>query len=227
MIRTLILSAAVTFLTTSLIPGIAGAATRDVTIGLYLTDARGTCTAINPVGCTEEAQVTGALFTPYYAVLAVFNGDPDLGIAGVSCGIDYDGGVGSGVDVVEWTLCTDGLQFPNGGWPEPGAGNRITWNNVEGCQTNEPDGDGVTAIAGFFYVIAYSDDRMSVIENRRLDSGPEFVVTECNPPVEFPLDPENRAGWLGFSDSGGEEGKLPCVEKSATTWGRIKNTYGN
>jgi hypothetical protein len=169
-------------------------------------------------------KLTGQLNMPYYAVLGVFNGDPDVGIAGLSCAIDYDDGPASGVDVLEWRACGNGLQFPQRGWPAARTGNIIT---LLDCETDEPDGDGVTAIFGFFYVIAYSPDRMSIVERTDLQSGPELKVAECEPPVEYELDPEEQAGYVGFSNDGSEEGRLPCVEKSETTWGRIKNTYNN
>lgn len=203
--------------------------TRDASIGLYLVPAQGTCAQLPLEGCVEDIKLSGEVTLDYYAILAVFNGDPEEGFAGVSCGIDYDGVTNSGVDVFDWNVCANGLQFPNGNWPEPGGGNRITWlNDGEGCQTTEPTGDGVTAMAGYFFVHAYSPDRMSVTENVFSNGKRELAVSECIPPVRYLLDPETRAGHVEFSDDGSEPGHLPCVDAPEnTTWGRIKNTYGN
>ena len=138
---------------------------RDFSIGLYLVPDKGTCAQLPIKGCVENIQRSRELLTSYYAVLAAFNGSPGEGLAGISCGIDYDGLTGSGVDVFEWNVCRDGLQFPNGNWPDPGTGNRITWINTTGCQTTEPSENGVTAVAGYFYISSYSPDRLSVTEN--------------------------------------------------------------
>jgi hypothetical protein len=204
------------------------AATPDASVGLFLTDAVGTCSSVTPFGCEADPLPTlaGNLNTPYYVFLAVFNGDPELGIAGRSCGIDYNAG---STVVHQGELCSpEGqLQFPNHNWPSPGGGNRITFNAITHCQTNEPEGNGVTAIFGYFYVTAYGSDRMSIITND-VGQAPELTIAECEPPAETNLDPATRAGYVGFSSDGSEEGDLPCVEKTETTWGRLKsNDWGN
>ena len=59
-------------------------------------------------------------------------GFADTGVKGVSCGIEYSENGSIGLAYVAWTLCADGLQFPNNGgngeWPANLGGNRITWN---------------------------------------------------------------------------------------------------
>ena len=59
-------------------------------------------------------------------------------------GIEYDGDLGEGVDVLDWHLCADGLENPNAGpggeWPASGGGNVITWLT---CQDERLGNDGM------------------------------------------------------------------------------------
>jgi len=203
-------------------------ANRGMSIGMVLIEKSGVlrCNNIEPPACDDEGiVVTGTLFAPYYAILCVFNGDQENGVAGLSCGLEYNSGTSSGVEMWGWTMCADGLEFPNARWPEAGGGNILTWNE---CQQEEPGGvgTGVTAVAGFFYITAYSPDRFEIIENRGLFSGPELLVADCSA-AETDI-PREAAGWLGFSDDDSEKGELPCLEfeVSETTWGDVKNKYG-
>ena len=82
-----------------------------------------------------------------YLVVASAAFDP--GIAGLSCGIEFDSTVG----MFGWSLCAD-LDFPNGGWPASGGGNRITWVASTNCQRYTPEPFvpyTVQAVAGAFY----------------------------------------------------------------------------
>lgn len=212
------------------VPGFAQ--TGDASVALVLTNAQGNCDALRqaaPSCASENLQIEGSLYTPYYAVLCVMNADPDKGIAGLSLGVDYDEQSGSGVDVIQWTLCAD-YEFPGDYWPAAGTGSRITWVAPENCQQQMPDGlDGrVTAVAGYFYLSAYSPDQMEIVKHTGLQSGPELKVTECVPPSEFDVKPEH-AGKLGFSDDGSVKGQLECakIQTVNTTWGRVKEMYGN
>jgi len=202
----------------------------DATIGFYLADAggRAQCSSLDPPGCADSnIPVTGELNVGYNAVLCVFNGDVDEGIAGMSFGIEYDSNSASGVDVWGWTRCAD-LSFPSDNWPDAGEGNRITWLKSQNCQRETPDGLTVTAVAGFFYIFAYSADRMEITTHNRLSSGPELRVANCDG-VSVDIDPQTQAGHLGFSDDESEKGDLPCAEikEEKTTWGSIKNLYEN
>jgi hypothetical protein len=206
------------------------AQTGEATVAMVLVNAQGNCEALTqaaPTCATPDLKIEGDLYTPYYAVLCVMNADPDKGIAGLSMGVDYDNRSGSGVDVIQWTVCADGLEFPSSDyWPAAGTGTRITWTT---CQQQMPDGlDGrVTAIAGYFYISAYSPDQFSIVKNP-VQSGSELKVAECDPPAEFDIKPEHT-GILGFSDDGSEKGRLECakIQTVSTTWGRVKEMYGN
>ncbi len=137
------------------------------------------------------------------------------GMAGVSCGIDYDPVAASGVDVLDWVLCGD-LQFtnagPNGEWPAAGGGNRITFDYTVNCPAYTVPGyesDGVFSIFGAFYVYAYGDDQFRVTQNMNLESGPELVLGTCDG-AEVPL-PTDRGGWVAFSADGTSQGCNPAL----------------
>ncbi len=170
--------------------------------------------------------------------LVVARGLANPGIAGLSCGVLYNGGAiggatkgdGFGVDLYSWTLCTSGLEFPNSDsglpadeWPASGGGNRITWNALTDCQVAEIGGDGVHAIAGSFYVYAYNDDLFQIDMNRNLQSPDEFQVGDCNNSITD-LPWPSHAGAVGF---GAMEGSNPCgpIPVQPATWGQIKSQY--
>ncbi len=124
----------------------------------------------------------GDLRTPYDVYLVVVRGASFSGIAGLSCGIEYDDVPGSGLDLCGWTLCAD-LEFANAGsrgeWPHAGGGTRIVWVRDTNCQRTVIGTDGVHAVAGVFYAYAYSADALAVTPNNNLDSGPELAVADC------------------------------------------------
>jgi hypothetical protein len=202
---------------------------KDASISLYLVPQSGPlqCAAIDPPDCeNDELLGEGSLYTSYYAILAVFNANGEAGIKGLSCGLEYNNTPSQGVDVWSWTRCTDGLEFDNHNWPASGGGNRITWNT---CQNEEPGGagSGVTAIVGFFYLSAYSDDTFRVVQNT-FDAGapPELVVASCEGAESY-LNYPNQAGWVGFSDDGSVKGNVQCGKpKEDATWGEVKTRWG-
>ena len=202
---------------------------KDASIGFILQQASSVprCNTLTKMACSDpNAKVTGGL-EDYYAILCVFNGDPELGIAGLVCGLEYDGGGQSGVDITSWTLCAD-LEFPQDTWPDEGSGTVITWDYGDNCQKTVPGDelDGVTAIAGFFSLTAYSSDRLKIIP-RESGQGVDLKVADCAP-MEYLLNPNEQAGWVGFSSDQSETGSIPCVHHvGKTTWGTIKTTYGH
>jgi hypothetical protein len=138
------------------------------------------------LGCNEYV-VTGPLgASTVYLVIANAG---EEGISAASFGIDYSGRPNqmSGIDpqYVSFTPCADGLIFPNSGpngeFPNPGGGVRLTWNVGAGGCANEVIGSyGVHAVVGSFYVYAYAPgDVMKVIPNNNLQRGPELAVADC------------------------------------------------
>jgi hypothetical protein len=203
---------------------------KDASIGFILQQSGSVprCNTLTKMACSDpNAKVTGAL-EDYYVILCVFNGDPELGIAGMEFGIDYDPGSQSGVDITSWSLCAD-LEWMDDGWPDAGSGGLMTWVGTENCQKTVPgdDVDGVTAIAGFLTVTAYSTDQLKIIPHHSPNGGQLFKVADCDA-SESSLNPNEQAGWVGFSSDLSEKGSIPCVHHvGKTTWGTIKNTYGH
>jgi len=215
---------------------------KDVSIGFFLQEGGGSlvCRNIQAVGCSDQnAVVSGKVLQDYFAIACVFNASTkdfnpsDYGISGVEFGITYDGSSQSGVDILSWTVCADGLEIASDNWPDSGSGNIITWivdrDTGEGCQENVPGSpdDGVTAIIGFFSLTAYSTDRLAVTPNRTVAT-PALQVTTCPEGIQYDINPNEQAGYVGFSSDLSEKGLIPCVHHvGETTWGRIKSTYGH
>jgi hypothetical protein len=142
------------------------------------------------------------------AVYLVVTGSPVSGLGGVQCGIDYDDTPGSGVDILNWITCGT-LQFPsageNGGWPSAGSGNRLIWSS---CQDTIPDGESFAqAVAGVFYVYAYSDDALEITPDRTSTCYGELVITDC---AANPSDLMPGLGRLGAAGFGASPGFNPC-----------------
>jgi len=159
---------------------------------------------------------------PYYFVYLMAIQFEEL--SGIQCGIDYDQNRIDGrnnherIDIVSWTLCAS-LNFQSGSprpWPAPGSGNLITWDATTRCQT------GATAVAGYFYVAAYSPDILSIIP-RPADAVAK--AADCAS-VERVITP-TFLGTARFSDDPNLQGYNPCgagheVPVERTTWSRIK-----
>lgn len=151
----------------------------------------------------------------YYAYLLVVDGDPSAGVGGLDVGVNYDGAAGVGVEVFSWSLCAS-LELPDLGWPASGGGDLIAWDGLTRCQRNEPGGvgTGVTAIAGYFYMAAYSEDVMRLaidpFANRQYamvaDCGNHEYVLEGRG-VHFN---QSHLGSAQFSASGNLDGYRPC-----------------
>jgi len=178
--------------------------------------ARGLSCSMAPAGIPCSDFVTNASTHAGYELYMVVGqftevdalGDP-AGVAGIGCGIAYDGVDGRGADVFRWTLCAD-LSFPSSTWPASGSGIRLIWDHNMDCQTTVVGGDGVHAVAGSFYVYAYGEDVFQITPHLKLVSGPELAVVECSyDALTYELDPDAR-GAVRFSESGTEPGYNPC-----------------
>ncbi len=186
--------------------------------------ATNTCAIIPPATAPEDPNTLGLACSDYsvdnapvfenrsvYVVVA--RADNTAGIAGVSCGVAVTGAVG----VFGWTLCAD-LDFPNGGWPGSGGGDRITWASVVNCQDTVLGTDGVHAVAGAFYVYAYGSGTIAITPNNAI---PEFKVADCSAAES---EVSSGGGVVGFgSELGFNPCALPPVPVEQTTWGSIKS----
>ena len=162
--------------------------------------------------------------------VVVCNANDSTGVSGAEFGIEYDGASGSGVDVLTWTSCAD-LQFPQHDWPLSGSGNLVTWEAVGNCQRNQlvadTPGTGY-AVVGFFSVLAYGQDKMSVIP--RPVSG-AMKTADCINGEEDDITGAMvaRGGIAQFCT--GRKGYNYCryttLGTNETTWGRIKTQYGD
>jgi hypothetical protein len=211
---------------------------RDAAIGLYLKEkgARVACSKITPLSCGDTEAITrGELYVEYVAYLGVFNADAQLGVAGLECSLRYDDGPRSGVDIDSWNSCA-GSEYPSDDWPgRSGSANRIVWTTSSSstlvCNQEEPAGigTGVTAIAGYFFLTAYSDDKLQIAPWRGSDSSsiPSSNIADCSR-RQHEISPENL-GYVIFSDETEVKGKLPCTQsiREKTTWGTVKELYND
>lgn len=170
--------------------------------------------------------------TTHYVYLLVQGGNVAAGVGGLQFGIDYDPAPGSGVDVFLAANCAS-LEFPSTGWPAPGGGNLITWDTSTRCQRFVPPGNdplnGVIAVAGWFFVAAYSPDRL-ILTPRPVDGQAKISDCASNETLiggtGYPVGAPNRLGAAAFGRS---DGRLPCgvaTPVQQTSWGTIKALYG-
>lgn len=152
--------------------------------------------------------VTGGDLFPatWFAYVLVADADRVAGIAGLQFGIEYDGALNSGVDILAWTLCAT-LDFHFSNWPGDGTGNLIAWDSSNLCQRTEPEGfgTGVVANAGYFYMAAYSPDDLRIVP-RQVDA--RAKVADCAA-VEY-IVPVSSLGFARFSAGGSDPGFNPC-----------------
>jgi hypothetical protein len=188
------------------------------------------CTSSKAAVPCEDMVVKGGLFPDaYYLFVVVTDGDREGGIAGVEFGIDYNGANRQGVDLYSWASCGT-MEFPMAGWPAPGTGTLVTWDSENKCQRDEPGGagTGVMAVAGYFYVAAYSSDKFKLTV--RSNSG--FAkVASCEAEenivegstVHFT---NSHLGYVSFSENAQDAGYNPCglsKPKEETTWSDVKS----
>ncbi len=168
----------------------------------------------------SEYNVQGWVGVPGRAIyLMAVSPDVAAGVAGLSCGIDYEAALFAGVDVFGYWICADAEM--SGGWPAAGTGNRITWDPVTNCQRTTVGGEGVHTLAAVFYVYAYGDGVFELTGNPDTP-GSEMVVIDCLGAEHAQLVPPAQVGF------GTPLGLNPCLADVPTvpvTWGRIKQRY--
>lgn len=184
------------------------------------------------VDCTTF-NVSGDVGVSYDMYLVAAEGNQSSpGIAGLSFGITYsgtndDGGANAaGLDVYAWYLCGD-LEFPGNNWPATEAGNVITWDANNNCQTNVV-GEGIQAVAGAFYCYAYGPDTFRITRREYIPQ-PDLKFADCTA-AETTI-PLSAAGFVDFSAGAADQGCNPCIDGTdcapvpvrPTTWGAIKS----
>lgn len=180
-----------------------------------------------PVGCGNALPkeptgiVTAGNVDPqgYYVYVLVTGYDVRRGLSGVQFGISYDDSLKSGVDVLSWQSCAL-YEWPMDSWPDADTGNLLTWNQAEDCQEKMP------LPVGFFYVVAYSPDRLKIIP-RPVDGltrvavcGIESGMKETD--LVDDLVPENL-GWIDFGGGKGYNPWDPAQNLKEVKFHPIKN----
>jgi len=160
----------------------------------------------------------------HFVYLLVINGSQTEGIAGVQCGIDYNGAALQGVDVDLFFLCAT-LQFSSTGWPQDGGGNLITWDATTACQVGGNATVGAVAVAGYFYMGAYTPDVMRVTP-RPVDGTAK--VANCGSVEDIVFAGDDAHTFLGAVGFGpGMQGINPCGRElvlpvETTSWSAVK-----
>jgi hypothetical protein len=155
-----------------------------------------------------------------------------IGIQGASCGIDYRGADGVGIDpkFVTFGSCADMVSSTpgeNGDWPTAGSSISVTWTE---CQMEQIGGEGVQTALGAIYVYAYSEDVLRVTPVQEPNEA--LTVRDCQGVTTDLLDlvdPELYSTLTGRVHYGGDgtEAYNPClaVKTRNTTWGAVKSLY--
>jgi len=174
----------------------------------------------NPFSCTTPIEASGELNQTYKAYVllmqwrSVWDNFPR--IQDVEIGVDYDGTVGSGVDVLDFqTSCLISTATPIGDWPSPGSQLRMTFSV---CVTPDVvDNPDAPLVLGWFRVIAHTPGELTFGISGRQPGYVSRIVT-CDQ-VEKLMDPLNQGviglgqyGWggpcSGVVDAGEDDG--PC-----------------
>ena len=167
------------------------------------------CTAALTEGLLEAQ---GGSYYFVYLVAAWYDTTSD--VQEVHVGLHFDPTTLSGVDIFSWNLCADG-QTPSAGWFQEGGDNRITWA--------APGSDSL-AVAGYFYVTAYTPGRLALVE----PAGTTASLTPFGGSAQ--AIPKSSLGYVGF---GALEGCNPCLHPCdytpvrPSTWSSIKSVFGS
>lgn len=194
----------------------------------------GLCRSSSLLPPCDSIDTSGGLYPTLYPYVMLFIAEQDAaaGVASVEFGIDYDAVTGSGVDIYAWDACQPAetrFDGPGGAWPSSGSGVRVEWDPDTRCQRLEPGGPGtgVMALAGHFYLSAYTPDTLSIMASP--GSG-QARVGDCSGAIQrvdghLPV----RLGQAVFSPGGAVEGYNPCLVGTPvqpTTWSRVKRLRG-
>lgn len=159
------------------------------------TTVKNQCNAGVITDCSQTVTSGGLYPVTHFVYLLIDKGNLE-NIAGMQCGITYQGGVagaaadGIGIDIYSWNSCGS-LEFNLGDWPGAGSGNIVTWA-MPSCQT------GPFAVAGYFYMGAYGPDVLRIIE-RPVDGAAKVAI--C--PVDGGSGGGTGGGGGGGNGSGG------------------------
>jgi hypothetical protein len=198
-----------------------------IVIHLLPTTTKMQCSNIGTPPACSGIVTSGDLFpATYQAYLLITNGDAEAGVSGAYLGLDYDGAMSSGVDILGWYKCGDGplsVDFH----PEAGSGGFIFGSCAQRFEPGGP-GTGVVQVCGFCYLAAYSADTLRIVPGPLHEAsvgscdGPDYVLV--GPGVDPSPSP---LGTAVFSAGATVPGYNLCdiVPVEASTWGGFKAQF--
>ena len=176
-----------------------------------------------------QANSDGSALYFVYVLATPGNQTDPIGLSGVQLGIEYTESPlpTEGLKIFGWSRCA-GTEFTGDNWPASGTGNTIVWGK-DNC---EP---GPIAVAGYFYVGAYSPSTMSIVGWPATG----LVKTADCLGAEAVFDDTLSTAQVGWVSLGGavkgqdSDGCNPAVEicndegvaVQPTTWGRLKTLF--
>lgn len=176
---------------------------------VYTDDDVSYCDASGLAICEEADIRTESLEPMVVSALAAFPGDNMPEVLGLSFGIDFES---SNLEVVSFGHCADGEGATTPGWPGPGEGTAVQWQQVQTDQLLE----------FYWFAVDRSGDEPSILYLR---PHPVIGGQFLGPPPTDPLDPIVDYGALGF----GTDGYLPCpdgpVPVEELSWGTVKAEF--
>jgi hypothetical protein len=160
----------------------------------------------SPFSCQTPIEPSGELNQTYKAYVLLMQWRYDWytsqgRIQGVEIGVNYDGAVGSGVDVLDFQpSCLISTTTPIGDWPSPGSQLRMTFPVcVTPDVVDDPD---APIVLGWFRVIAHTPGQLNLGSSEGQPGYVSRIVT-CDQ-VEELMDPINQGviglgqyGWAG------------------------------
>ncbi len=203
----------------------------------HTTKSATTCTTWKPTISCDDYNTEWPVRRTTDVYLVIAQAYAVAGVAGATCGIYYNPTVAQGVDVFGWTLCAD-QEFPDAGihgeWPAAGGGNRIVWSADTNCQRAVIADYGVHAVAGAFYLYAYTEDVFQVTPDWNLGVNPVLAVVDCDGSTTYRCC-WSTVGSVGFHAVSSYGGCNPCTHSGTdcirdtpvvrSTWGAIKRAY--
>lgn len=176
-----------------------------------------------------QANPDGSALYFVYLLASPGNQTEPIGLSGLQAGIDYTESTlpTEGLKIFGWSCCAP-TEYAADDWPGSRTGNTIVWGK-EDCQP------GPFAVAGYFYVGAYSPSTMSIVG---WPGTGKVKTADCLGAEIVFLDTLGVAqiGWVsmgGAAKGTDSDGCNPLIETCSdegvpvqpVTWGRLKTLF--
>lgn len=163
---------------------------------VYTTETSSYCGQSGLEGCwqVDDSVPADSTTTTVFFAVAAFPDTASPRLAGVTFGVDYDE---DDLVVVAHGSCGD-FELATEGWPAPGSGTSVTWNEAQ---------TGTLTDVYWFAAYAYSSSRATTFA---LASHPTQSAVFASDAVPAELDAVVALGTLGF----GTPGYAPCPVSS-------------